>query len=134
VRATGDIIIEVETRGGNAEERLRTLFTIVFASSGRLDQEIRIWAARDKFVKAALSKVDQTRLDYLKSLFEELGFPAIEATARARFSYHALIGQFTMGARTTMGENGPKSVLDHHGYSSDREIRWRLSGGFVIVL
>ena len=102
-RATGDIIAMVETRGGNAGQRLRTLARAVFNADGRLDRQIRAWAANDPVAWASQDEIDRLRMSYLEGLFEQLGFSPVEASARATFSYHALIGQFTMGA-----DNKPK--------------------------
>ncbi|MDH3596293.1 MAG: TetR/AcrR family transcriptional regulator [Rhodospirillales bacterium] len=96
-RATNDVIAQVEERNGDARARLRSLFTIVLESDGRLDREIRAWAAKDSAALAAIEHIDRRRLAYLESLFLGLDFTPIEAAARARLVYHALIGQFTMG-------------------------------------
>lgn len=95
--ATVDIIANVEAKGGDAGERLHTLFSNVLQSSGRLDLAIRSWAAQDANVRTALEEVDAARLDYLSTLFSELGFSEPQTRARAHLIYHALIGQFTMG-------------------------------------
>jgi len=97
VRATKDIIAEVEAKGGDAATRLRTLFGIALHSDGRLDLAMRAWAAQDSLARGALEQVDRRRLAYLDSLFRALAFSPAEASARTRFVYHALIGQFTMG-------------------------------------
>ena len=102
-RATGDIIVMVEARGGDAGNRLRTLARTVFNADGRLDRQIRAWAANDPMARAAQDDIDRRRISYLEGLFAELGFSPIEASARATFIYHALIGQFTMG-----GDGKPK--------------------------
>ncbi len=94
--ATNDIITNVEEQGGDATQRIRCLFTTVLEGDNRLDKEIRIWADSDNNVQTALRQIDQRRVTYLEDLFKELGFTAIQATARARLVYHALIGQFTM--------------------------------------
>ncbi|WP_439574994.1 TetR family transcriptional regulator [Phreatobacter sp.] len=94
--ATGDIITHVEARGETAEERLRHLMTIVTRSDGRLDMAIRDWASRDPTAASAMAAVDARRLAYVAGLFEAIGFKRPEALARARFAYHALIGQFRM--------------------------------------
>ncbi len=96
-RTTNAIIAEVEAKGGDAATRLRTLFGIALQSDGRLDLAVRAWAAQDSLARDALEQVDRRRLAYLDSLFRALGFPPAEASARARFVYQALIGQFTMG-------------------------------------
>lgn len=97
-RATNDIIVKVEQSGGDARVRLQSLFRIVLESDGRLDMAIRAWANNDQVAQSALAEIDKRRLAYLETLFMDLGMNSLEAAARARFSYHALIGQFAMGA------------------------------------
>jgi AcrR family transcriptional regulator len=103
-QATNDIIARVEAEGGNAAAQLRNLFTIVAQSDGQLDQAIRTWARRDAIARTALRQIDQRRLAYLDGLFRALGFAPADATARARLVYHALIGQFMIGAPSTSAE------------------------------
>jgi AcrR family transcriptional regulator len=103
-QATDAIIAQVEAIGGSAGERMRSLFTIVVSADGRLEQAVRVWASADADARAALVQVDQRRLEYLASLFEQLGFTAEEAGARARLVYQSLIGQYTMGMPMTPGE------------------------------
>lgn len=103
-RATNDVIARVEVEGGDAGARLRTLFAIVVQSDGRLDQAVRAWAAQDAQARRAQRQVDQRRLGYLNALFQELGFAPADAAARARLVYHALIGQFMIGAPSTRAE------------------------------
>lgn len=95
--ATGDIIARVEARGGDAATRLRSLFSVVVRSDGRLDMAVRDWAGRDEAARLAQEAVDDRRLGYVEALFGELGFSERQAAARARFAYQALIGQFRMG-------------------------------------
>lgn len=102
-QATDAIIAQVEAMGGSAGQKMRALFTIVVSADGRLEQAIRVWAASDGDARTALAQVDQRRLDYLASLFEQLGFTAEEGAARSRLVYHSLIGQYTMG--TPMSQN-----------------------------
>jgi len=103
-RATHAVIDEVEAKGGDAAERLRTLFSIVFRIEGRLDRAIRAWAAQDEAAAKAQAAIDRRRLDYLTGLFREMAFSQAEALGRARLVYHALIGQFAMGEKVADAE------------------------------
>ena len=102
--ATNAVIDAVEAQGGNARARLTALFTIVGEVDGRLDRAIRTWAAQDRTAKAAIEAIDRRRLDYLVTLFSEIGFKPADALARARLVYHALIGQFMMGEPVAHGD------------------------------
>jgi AcrR family transcriptional regulator len=103
-RATGAIIEAVEAKGGDSRTRLTKLFTIVSEADGRLDRAVRHWAVQDVTAKTAIAAVDRRRLDYLVSLFSEIGFKPAEAVARARLVYHALIGQFMMDEPVVHGD------------------------------
>ncbi len=97
VRATGDVISQVDAGGGDAQARLHRLLGIVFATDGRLEQQIRAWAAHDAMARAAQDGSDRLRTAYVVALFGELGFERAEAQARAQFAYQALIGHYAMG-------------------------------------
>ena len=95
-RATADIIAQVEAKGSDTRARLHALMVTVFSSDGRLDRQVRAWAANDGNARAAQDEIDRKRTGYLEGLFTDLGFGSAEARARARFAYHALIGQFAL--------------------------------------
>lgn len=68
-----DVIAQIEAQGGDARDRLRRLFEI--SSSRRIGELIRAeyairdWARRDERVARRLRRVDNRRIDYLRSLF-----------------------------------------------------------------
>ena len=95
-RATQDVITTVDAGATDPLQRLRALFALTVPNDGRLDLAVRAWAAQDVTAQAALDEIDARRLGYLETQFLALGFPAPAASARARFAYQALIGQFMM--------------------------------------
>jgi AcrR family transcriptional regulator len=95
-RATADVIAQVEAKGSDARTRLHELMMIVFSTDGRLERQVRAWAANDEAAGVALAEIDAKRTRYLEGLFTGLNFGRAEARARARFAYHALIGQFAL--------------------------------------
>jgi AcrR family transcriptional regulator len=57
--------------------------------ASKYDAPFRAWALHDPLARAVLEQVDATRLDYIRSLFEGLGFSGLEAECRARlFLYY----------------------------------------------
>ena len=98
-RATLAIIAAVERRGGSARERLLELFRRAFAADGRLDRRLRAWAEDDPQAAAVMARVDRRRLDYLRHLFTEIGFPPAQADIRSQLVYDALIGGFALTGR-----------------------------------
>lgn len=66
-----DVITLLEGQGGDARSKLRRLFTMASAggTSPRIELAIRDWARRDKAVARRLRRVDNRRMDYMRSLF-----------------------------------------------------------------
>src|SRR5512132_4090519 len=66
-----EVIERVEAGGGDARAKLRRLSAL--ASSGRdlmkIELAIRDWARRDKAVARRLRRVDNRRMEYMRSLF-----------------------------------------------------------------
>lgn len=113
-RATGAIIDEVETKGGDALQRLRTLCRITYQADIRLERAIRDWAARATVADAALQEIDNRRLAYLRKLFIDLGFPPGEARARARLAYDACLGQILVARRSNPKHEGSRRETERY--------------------
>jgi AcrR family transcriptional regulator len=100
-RATTDEVIErVESEGGDARARLRRAFTLT-SSSGELlavDLAIRDWARRDQAVAERLRRVDNRRMDYLRSLFSAYCPDPADVEARCMLSFSLLIGNHFIAA------------------------------------
>lgn len=59
--------------------------------AARHDVRVRAWSIGDPEVRELVRQVDQDRLDFIRSLFLELGFEGTEAECRARmFLYYEL--------------------------------------------
>lgn len=69
--AIDDVIERVEGSDGDARAKLRHLFALASAAAdlGRVELAIRDWARRDDAVAARLRRVDNRRMDYMRSLF-----------------------------------------------------------------
>ena len=73
-RVSVDEVIErVEGGGGDARAKLRRLFALASSGEGpdllRIDLAVRDWSRRDKTVATRLRRVDNRRMDYMRSLF-----------------------------------------------------------------
>jgi AcrR family transcriptional regulator len=71
-RTSVDEVIErVEGEGGDARARLRRLSTLAASSDEplRTDLAVRDWARREHAVAVRLQRVDNRRMEYLRSLF-----------------------------------------------------------------
>jgi AcrR family transcriptional regulator len=70
---------------GTAEERLMTLMEkIVSAGLARYDVAVRAWAKHDAIAARLVKKADQFRMDYVRSLFADMGFKGEELEMRTR--------------------------------------------------
>jgi hypothetical protein len=68
------VIERIEGEGGDARAKLQRLFALA-SSSGellRIELAIRDWARREKTVAKRLGRVDNRRMDYMRSLFGAL--------------------------------------------------------------
>jgi AcrR family transcriptional regulator len=108
-----DAVIErVESEGGDARAKLRRLFAI--ASSGgdllELDLAIRDWARRDKAVAKRLRRVDNRRMDYMRSRFGAFCRDEDEVEARCILAFSLWIGNHFIAA--DHGERSRADVLE----------------------
>jgi AcrR family transcriptional regulator len=70
-----EVIEHIERQGGDAKAKLKRLFGLARAYSKQgllaIEPPIRAWARRDKAVAARLRRVDNRRMQYLRTLFGE---------------------------------------------------------------
>jgi AcrR family transcriptional regulator len=109
-RVSVDEVIErVEGEGGDARGRLRRLSAIA-SSRGellRIDLAIRDWARRDRAVAKRLRRVDNRRMDYMRSLFGAFSRDEDDVEARCMLAFSLWIGSHFMAA-----DHGARSRAD----------------------
>ncbi len=101
-----EAIEQVEARGGDARARLKRLFALA-SSSGellRIDLAVRDWARREPAVAERLRRVDNRRMEYLRSLFGDLC--ADEADVEARCM---LVSSLWIGNHFVAADHGARS-------------------------
>jgi len=68
-----EAINRVEREGGDAKAKLQRLFALASSREARglgsIDLAVRDWARRDKAVAKRLRRVDNRRMEYMRSLF-----------------------------------------------------------------
>jgi AcrR family transcriptional regulator len=84
-----DVIERVEGEGGDARARLRRLSALAGASGEllQLDLAVRAWARSDEAVAVRLRRVDNRRMEYMRSLFGAFCPDADEVEARCLVFY-----------------------------------------------
>jgi AcrR family transcriptional regulator len=98
-----EVIERVEAGGGDARARLWHLFALA-STAGRLlkvDLAVRDWARRDDAVAKRLRRVDNRRMDYLRSLFGAFCSPEEEVEARC-----LLVGSLWIGSNFMAADHG----------------------------
>jgi AcrR family transcriptional regulator len=109
-RATTDEVIErVEREGGNARAKLRRTFELTSSSEELLaiDLAVREWARREQSVAERLRRLDNRRMDYLRSLFGAFCADVDDVEARCLLSFSLLLGNHSIVA-----DHGARSRAD----------------------
>ncbi len=84
-----EVIERVEAEGGDARTRLHRLFVLASSSGDLLgiDLAVRDWARRDPTVADRLRRVDNRRMEYMRSLFGAFCPDQDEVEARCTLAF-----------------------------------------------
>jgi AcrR family transcriptional regulator len=112
-----EVIERVEEEGEDPKARLERLFAIATSGPGLLKAElaIRDWARRDASVARRVKRVDNRRMDYLRSLFVPISSDEEEAEARCLLAFSLFIGS-------------PFITADHRGRGRIEVVERALAG------
>jgi AcrR family transcriptional regulator len=102
-RVSVDEVIErVESGGGDARARLRRLFAIAASRDVRgvlkTDLAVRDWARRDRTVARRLKRIDNRRMDYMRSLLGAFCPDEDDVEARCLVAFSLWIGNHFIAA------------------------------------
>jgi AcrR family transcriptional regulator len=100
-----DVIERLESGGGDARAKLRELSQIARAPDEKLhidplsvDLAIRDWARRDQAVARRLRRIDNRRMEYMRSLFRDFCSDEDEVEARCMVAFSLWIGNHFIAA------------------------------------
>ena len=96
-----EVIEAVEVEGEDARSRLRRLFALAAASGSELlkiELAIRNWARREEPVAERLRRVDNRRMDYMRSLFGAICEDDDDVEARCLLVFSLFIGSHFVSA------------------------------------
>jgi AcrR family transcriptional regulator len=95
-----EVIERVEGEGEDPRARLRRLFAIGASSDDvlRIDLAIRDWSRRDQTVAERLRRVDNRRMEYMRSLFAAFCPDDAEVEARCMLAFSLWIGNHFIAA------------------------------------
>jgi AcrR family transcriptional regulator len=108
--STQDVIERVEREGGDARAKIRRAGALTFSPSGGLraiDLAVRDWSRREKTVANRLRRVDNRRMEYLRTLFRTFCRDEDDVEARCMLAFSLLIGNHFIAA-----DHGPRSRAD----------------------
>jgi AcrR family transcriptional regulator len=98
-RSTDEVIDRVEREGGDVKTKAQRAGALTF--SRRLlpiDLAVRDWARREPAVAERLRRVDNRRMDYLRSLFASVSNDTDDIEARSLLAFSAAIGHHFIAA------------------------------------
>jgi AcrR family transcriptional regulator len=97
--STDDVLARVEAEGGGATAKIRRAGALTFSAELLpVDLAVRSWSRHDSAVAARLRRVDNTRIDYLRSLFATFVADPDEVEARSTLALALAIGQHFIAA------------------------------------
>ena len=97
--AAEDVIAQVESRPGDPRSKLQQLFELARSADFAVELALRDWARRDDEVAERLRRVDNRRMDYLRSLFGQFCEDDGEVEARSLLAFSLFIGSYFIAAR-----------------------------------
>jgi AcrR family transcriptional regulator len=103
-RSADEVLERVEREGGDARSKVTKAGLLTFSEELLpIDLAIRDWARRDEAVAERLRRVDNRRMDYLRTLISELHTDAEDVEAVALMAFSLLIGNHFIAA-----DHGPR--------------------------
>jgi AcrR family transcriptional regulator len=104
-----EAMVRVEGGGGDARAKLRRLFGLASSSPDlmKIELAVRDWARRDKAVAKRLRRIDNRRMDYMRSLFGDFCPDEDEVEVRCMLVMSLFIGNHFMAA-----DHGARSRAD----------------------
>jgi AcrR family transcriptional regulator len=96
-----EVIERVEVEGGDARAKLRRLFALGASSDEvlRIDLAVRDWSRREQTVAKRLRRVDNRRMDYMRSLFGVFCPDEDDVEARCMLAFSLWIGNHFIAAQ-----------------------------------
>jgi len=108
-RSTTEVIAQVDAEGGAPADKMRRVGQLTFSEDlHRIDLAIRAWARHDEAVAARLRRIDNIRMDFLRTTFRMFITDPDEVEARSTLMFALAIGRHFI-------------VADHPGHTT-REV------------
>jgi AcrR family transcriptional regulator len=97
--AIDEVLEQVERRSGDPREKIKRAGALTFTEKLLpIELAIRDWARRNPAVAERLRRVDNRRMEYLRSLFKAFCTDEAEVEARSVLAFSLAIGHYFMAA------------------------------------
>jgi AcrR family transcriptional regulator len=93
-----DVITQIESTPAPARDKLRQLFALAPSVDFAVELAIREWARRDAEVATRVRRIDNRRMEYLRSLFGQIGLDEEEVETRSMLAFSLFIGSYFVAA------------------------------------
>jgi AcrR family transcriptional regulator len=98
-RSTDEVLERVEREGGDARTKVRRAGMLTFSRELLpIDLAVRDWARRDHAVAKRLRRVDNRRMEYLRSLISTFCHDPADVEARSMLAFSLAIGNHFIAA------------------------------------
>jgi AcrR family transcriptional regulator len=94
-----DVIAQVESEPADPRAKLRQLFELAPSVDFAVELALRDWSRRDDAVAERLQRVDNRRMEYLRSLFARFCADEDDVEARSMLAFSLFIGSYFIAAR-----------------------------------
>jgi AcrR family transcriptional regulator len=94
-----DVIERLENQPADPRAKLQHLFELAKSVDFAVELALRDWSRRDGEVAERLRRVDNRRMEYLRSLFGQFCADEDDAEARSMLAFSLFIGSYFIAAR-----------------------------------
>jgi AcrR family transcriptional regulator len=94
-----DVIARLERESADPRAKLQQLFELARSADFAVELALRDWARRDNEVAERLRRVDNRRMEYLRSHFGQFCADEEDAEARSMLAFSLFIGSYFIAAR-----------------------------------
>jgi AcrR family transcriptional regulator len=94
-----DVIARIESGPADSKAKLQQLFDLAPSADFDVELALRDWSRRDKKIASRLRRVDNRRMEWLRSLFEPFSADENDVEARSMLAYSLIVGSYFIAAQ-----------------------------------
>jgi AcrR family transcriptional regulator len=94
-----DVIARVESQPADPRVKLQQLFELAPSVDFAVELALRDWARRDTDLAERIRKIDNRRMDYLRSLFGQFCMDENDVEARSMLAFSLFVGSYFIAAQ-----------------------------------